>query len=194
MTKRVITAAALVAALLVVSPGLAQDANDDNPRACSPEGTWYGANSAFQNYIFRVVGLGGGKYSIVADGFSDPDLVTYCLDSTAWHGDMARSGPRSYAFRQLDLCDPDPAFFDPAVFPSDVGLWLWAAEGEFTMTSCDHMTAYMPNVGAYLWNPIDPGFVPPVPFVDPFAVVFSDPNDPDNFPPTVGEFDRMIGP
>lgn len=190
MMKRVLTATAVLAALLAVLPCIAQDANDDNPRACSPEGTWYGANSSGLNFIFRVVGLGGGKYSIVADGFSDPDVISYCLDYTAWHGDMVRTGPRSFAFHQLEFCDPDPDTFpDPGP-----GLWFWAVQGEFAMTSCDHMEAYMPVAGAYVWNPLDPGFVPPVPFVDPFAVVFADPSDPDNYPPIIGAFDRMIGP
>jgi hypothetical protein len=190
MTKRVITAAALVAALMVVLPGIAQDASDDNPRACSPEGTWYGANSSGLNFIFRIVGLGGGEYSIVADGFSIPEAINFCLDYTAWHGDMVRTGPRSYAFRQLEFCDPDPATLpEPGI-----GLWFWAVEGEFTMASCDHMEAFMPVVGAYVWNPHDPTFVPPVPFVDPFAITFSDPGDPGTYPPIVGEFFRMIGP
>jgi hypothetical protein len=190
MTKRALIGAAAVAALLVVLPSAAGDGADAGLRACNPEGTWYGANTSGLNFIFRVVGVGGGEYSIVADGFPIPEAINFCLDYTAWHGDMVRTGPRSYAFRQLEFCDPDPATLpEPGV-----GLWLWAVEGEFTMTSCDLMEAYMPVVGAYVWNPLDPAFVPPVPFVDPFDVVFSDPSDPGNFPPITGEFVRMIGP
>ena len=180
MTKRFVTGAAVVIALLVALPCIAQETAFEDRSTCGIEGTWFGPNSAFFNFIFRVEKNAAGGHSIVADGFTDMDLVSYCLEYTAWHGELVKTGPRTYRFRQIELCDPNPAVFPPDIFPSAQGLWLWASEGEFTLTSCDQVEAFIPINGVYIW---DSGKVP---FVDPFDIPFPD--------PVTGIFERMPGP
>jgi hypothetical protein len=180
MTKRLVTGAVLAAALLLALPGAAQDSAHGGPGWCKIEGTWYGANSAFLNFIFRIEKNAAGGYSIVADGFSDSDLINYCLEYTAWHGELVRIGPRTFRFRQIELCDPNPATFPPDLFPSETGLWLWASEGVLILASCNRLEADIPTTGAYVWG------TGKVPFVDPFDVPFPD--------PVTGTFERMPRP
>ena len=175
MTKQLLTGTVLVAALLIALPSIAQDTAVEGHDTCDIQGTWYGANSAFLNFIFRIEKNAAGGHSIVADGFSDADLLSYCLEYTAWHGELVKIGPRTFRFRQIELCDPNPEFFGPTT-----GLWLWASEGELTLTSCDRMEADIPTTGAYVWGSGK------VPFVDPFDVEFPD--------PVTGVFERMPRP
>jgi len=174
MKKPIMTVAVMAIVVLVSLPCVAQDTSDKGGGGCAIEGTWYGSNSAALNFIFRVEKNAAGGYSVVADGFSDPDIVTYCLESTAWHGELVKTGPQTFLFRQLELCDPDPAFFGPIP-----GLLFWAAEGEFAMVSCDRIEAVMPIVGAYFWGNGK------VPFIDPFDIPF---------PEVTGTFERMPQP
>ncbi len=176
MKQRLVTGAVVAVAMLVALPCIAQDASAlDRGAGCGIEGTWYGANSAFLNFIFGIEKNAGGAYSVVADGFSDPDFLTYCLEHTAWRGELTKTGPDTYRFRQLELCDPNPDVFGPIP-----GLLLWASEGEFTMTSCDGLAADIPTTGAYFWGNGK------VPFVDPFDIIFPD--------PVTGVFERMPQP
>jgi len=175
MKKQLITVAVMAIMILVSLPSIAQDTSDKGGGGCAIEGTWYGANSAFLNFIFRIEKNAAGSYSVVADGFSDMDFITYCLEYTAWHGELVKTGPNTYRFRQIELCDPNPDVLGPLP-----GLLLWASEGEMTMTSCDRMEADIPTNGAYLWGNGK------VPFVDPFDVPFPD--------PVVGTFERMPRP
>jgi len=175
MKKRLATGAIFVIVLLATLPCAAQETAAGDRGGCRIEGTWYGANSAFLNFIFGIEKNAGGSYSAVADGLSDPDILTYCLDYTAWRGELVKTGPDTYSFRQLALCDPNPDVFGPIP-----GLLLWASEGEFTMTSCDRLEADIPTNGAYFWGNGK------VPFVDPFDVVFPD--------PITGVFERMPRP
>jgi hypothetical protein len=91
----------------------------------------------------------------VAEGLLDP---AFCLESTAWRGELVRTGARSYWLRQILLCD--------SAVPGLPGLLLWAVEGEVVMTGCDHFDATLESVGAYFWGG------DAVPFVDPFDVPF----------------------
>ncbi len=174
MKKQLITGSVMAIAMLVALPSIAQGTSDKGGGGCSIEGTWYGANSAGLNFIFRIEKNAAGGHTVVADGFSDPDIVTYCLEFTAWHGELTKTGPNTFLFRQIELCDPDPAFFGPIP-----GLLLWAGEGEFTLTECNRLEATIPFVGAYFWGSGK------VPFIDPFDIPF---------PEVTGTFERMPQP
>ena len=164
MKKRLITGAAVVIALLIVLPSIAQEIAAEDRGGCGIEGTWYGANSAFLNFIFTIEKNAAGGYSIIADGFPDPDFLSYCLEYTAWRGELVKTGPRTFRFRQIELCDPNPDVFGPIP-----GLLLWASEGEFTVVDCHWLEADIPYNGAYFWGSGK------VPFVDPFDIPFPDP-------------------
>jgi hypothetical protein len=174
MKRQLVTVGVVAFVLAVAVPAIAQDMAGGGGRPCGIEGTWYGSNSAYLNYIFRIEKNAGGGYTVVADGFSDMDLMTYCLEYTAWHGELVRTGLRTFLFRQIELCDPNPAMFGPLP-----GLLLWAAEGEMTLVGCDRIDAVMPSVGAYFWG------TGRVPFIDPFDLPF---------PEVTGSFERMPPP
>ena len=161
MKRQLVNGAVLAIALLVVLPCVAQDMALEGRDACGIEGTWYGANSAFINYIFRIEKNAGGGHTVVADGFPDMDVISYCLEYTAWHGELVKTGPDTFIFRQIELCDPNPDVFGPLP-----GLLLWAAEGQFTLADCTRVEASIPLVGAYLWGSGK------VPFIDPFDIPF----------------------
>ena len=164
----------MAAVLLFSVPCLAQNTSAEGRGGCGIEGTWYGANSAALNFIFRIEKNAAGGHIVVADGFSDMDIMSYCLEYTAWHGELAKTGPNTFRFRQIELCDPNPDVFGPIP-----GLLLWAAEGEFTLVDCDRLEAVMPVVGAYFWG------TGKVPFIDPFDIPF---------PEVTGTFERMLRP
>ena len=82
MKRRLVTGAVAAIALLVVLPCLAQDVAVEGRDACDVEGTWFGANSALINYVFRIEKNAGGGHTVVADGFPDMDVLSYCLEST----------------------------------------------------------------------------------------------------------------
>jgi len=171
MTKRTLMGAAAVVALLVLLPGSSQERNQAASRqACHPEGTWFGANTFGNTYVIRVVSVGGGRYSAVADGWNV--FVPLTLERTSFHGELVRTGPRSFWLRQIAIFAINP---DSGYPP---GLYLLGAEGEVTMTgaSCDHFEVAFDNVGAHFWEPFgpfyDPDFVWPVPFVDEFDIDF----------------------
>jgi hypothetical protein len=188
MRTSLLIVATVAVVLVVLPPCAAQEApSEEGWWGCNPEGTWYGSNSAGLNLILRISQVGLGRYTAVADGSSDRDVISYCLqDYTAWHGELVRTGRRTFWLRQVEFCDPDPATFPPDLFPSAEGIWLWGSEGELTLTTCDLIEAFLPTAGAYVWNPLDPAWVPPVAFVDPFDVPFPD--------PVVGSFVRMASP
>ena len=164
----------VAAAALVALPAIAQDTAAEGGRPCAIEGTWYGSNSAALNFIFRIDKNAAGSHTVVADGFSDMDIMTYCLDYTAWHGELAKTGPTTFRFRQIELCDPNPDVFGPVP-----GLLLWAGEDEFTRTECNRLEATIPFVGAYFWG------AGKVPFIDPVDIPF---------PEVTGVFERMPPP
>ena len=170
MTKRTLMGAAAVVALLALLPGASQERNQAASRqACHPEGTWFGSNTYGHTYVIRFVSVGGGRYSAVADGWSIPFPAR---EKTSFHGELVRTGPRSFWLRQISLFEDFPM---PGFPP---GLFLAGSEGEVTMTgaSCDHLEVAFDNVGAYFWEPFgpfyDPDFVWPVPFVDEFDIDF----------------------
>ena len=164
----------VVTALLVALPSVAQDLAKKGGGSCGIEGTWYGANDAGLNFIFRIDKNAAGKHTVVADGFSDPDVIVYCLDYTAWHGELVKIAPNTYRFRQIELCDPNPLVFGPIE-----GLLHWASEGEMTLTSCNQMDAYIPTNGAYFWGQGKE------PFIDEFDIEFG---------LILGTFHRMASP
>jgi hypothetical protein len=172
--------AAALLAVLALLPGASQERNQAASRqACHPEGTWFGANTFGQTFVIRLVSVGGGRYSAVADGW---DITYPVREGTSFHGELVRTGPRSFRMRQISLFEDYP-------FPGfPPGPFLVGAEGEVTMTgaSCDHFEVAFDNVGAYFWEPFgpffDPDFVWPVPFVDEFDIPF---------PPGVARYDRM---
>ena len=178
MTKRTLMSLAAVVALLVLLPGAAQLQNQAaSKRACHPEGTWFGSNTDLYTFVIRVTPLSGGRYSAVADGWNTIDPIA--LEKTAWHGELVRTGPRSFWLRQIAIFELNPALF-PTPFPP---LVLVGTEGEVTMTgsSCDHINMVFENTGAYFWD-IDLDFERPVPFVDEFDFPV---------PPGVASYDRM---
>ena len=163
MTKRTMMVVAAVVVLLVAAPCAAQGKSvAESGKACHPEGTWFGSNDFGNTYVVRVVSVGGGRYSAVADGWStdDPPIA---LKWTSFHGELVRTGPRSFWLRQISIVELNPALL-PEDFPP---LVLAGAEGGVTMTSCDHFNVDFENVGFYEWD-IDLNFDRPVPFVDPF--------------------------
>jgi hypothetical protein len=180
MTKRTLMSLAAVVALLVLLPGAAQLQDQAaSKRACHPEGTWFGANTFGHTFVIRFVSEGGGRYSAVADGWN---IAYPAPEKTSFHGELVRTGPRSFWVRQIALFEDYPM---PG-FPE--GLFLAGSEGEVTMTgaSCDHFEVAFNNVGAYFWEPfgplVDPDFVWPVPFVDEFDI---------RFPSGLAWYDRM---
>jgi hypothetical protein len=175
MKRRIITGAVVIIAGLIALPCIAQDMTEKGRNACGVEGTWYGANSAALNFIFRIEKNAAGGYSVVADGFSDMDVLVYCLEYTGWHGELAKIGPNTYRFRQIEICDPNPDVFGPIS-----GLLLWASEGELTVVDCNRLEADIPTNGAYYWG------TGKVPFVDPFDVPFPE--------PVTAIFERMPSP
>jgi hypothetical protein len=178
MTKRTLMSLAAVVALLVLLPGAAQLQDQAaSKRACHPEGTWFGANTSGDTYLVDFVSVGGGRYSAVSDGWNPYAL--YILEKTDFRGELVRTGPRSFWFRQLAIYE-----FDPDLVPLPPGLYLMGAEGPVTMSgsSCDHFDMVFDVVGLYFWNPFDPDFVRPVPFVDEFDFPV---------PPGVASYDRM---
>ena len=90
---------------------------------------------------------------------------------------MTKIGPRTFGFRQIELCDPNPDAF-PGLPPEL--LLLWASEGELTLIGCNQVEAYIPYNGAYFWGSGK------VPFVDDFDIPFPG--------PVTGVFDRMPPP
>jgi hypothetical protein len=54
MKKQLIAGAVMVTAIFVSLPCIAQDMASTERRGCAIEGTWYGANSAALNSIFRI--------------------------------------------------------------------------------------------------------------------------------------------
>jgi len=187
MDKRLATVLVAAAALLVVLPSFAQEVSGGGRGPCGIEGIWYGTNSATFNFVFRMEKNAGGGYSVVADGFAY--LLTggeYCIESTEWHGEMAKIGPTAYRFRQLELCDPTPEFLTfielylgVTITPGTI--LLWASEGTLTLQGCDLLLADIPFTGAYEWDPGDM----PTPFDDAPVV---------EFPYVDGTFYRMPSP
>jgi hypothetical protein len=166
MTKRTLIGAAAVVALLALLPGAAQlQSQAESRRACHPEGTWFGANTYGNTFLVDFVSVGGGRYYAVSDGFN-PN-VPLALQNTGYHGELVRTGPRSFWFRQLAIYE-----FNPDVVPLPPGLYLMGGEGPVIMSgsSCDHFDMHIDVVGMYSWNPFDPDFVRPVPFVDEFDI------------------------
>ena len=155
MGKRLATVFVAAAALLVVLPSFAQDVSGGGRGPCAIEGTWYGTNTAGFNFIFRMEKNAAGGYSVVADGFAY--LLTggdYCIESTEWHGEMAKIGPTTYRFRQLELCDPTPEFLafiqlylGVTIAPGTI--LLWGSEGTLSLQGCDLLLADIPFNGAY---------------------------------------------
>lgn len=168
MRMRIAVATVAVAAALVAVPCLAQKAGGGAGNECSPDGTWFGSNALGQNYIFTVTRVGGGRYTAVADGLTDP---AFCSENTAFRGELKRTGPNTYELRQILLCN------------SGGTLLLWAASGELVFTDCNHFDALFDNIGAYFWGT---GFTP---FDDPFHFPFIPPGD-----PLPGSYDRMPAP
>lgn len=174
MKQRLVAGMVVAIAMFIALPCIAQENAAEDRGGCGIEGIWYGSNSAALNYIFRIEKNAAGGHTVVADGFSDMDVMTYCLEYTAWHGELTKTGPRTFLFRQIELCDPNPG-----VFGDLPGLLLWAGEGEFTMTSCDQIDAVIPIVGAYFWG------TGKVPFIDSFDIPFAE---------VTGTFERMPQP
>lgn len=172
MKKRLMTGAAVAITLMVALPCIAEDTASIERPDCGIEGTWYGTNSSGFNFVFRMEKNAAGGYSMVADGWPD---VVYCLEYTAWHGELVKIGPNTFRFRQIELCDPNPDIFGPMT-----ELLLWASEGELTLIGCNQVEAYIPVNGAYVWG------TGKVPFIDPFDIPFPD--------PVTGIFDRMPRP
>ena len=52
------------------------------------QGTWYGANSAFLNFIFQIEKNAAGAAGFPRRRLLRCDLLTYCLEYTAWHGEL----------------------------------------------------------------------------------------------------------
>ena len=168
MKKRWMVAVAVVAIALVGVSAFAQDAGEGGRRACSPEGTWFGSNSIGENYIFTITGVGGGRFTAVADGLLD---TAFCAEATGWSGEMVKTGRNRYDIRQILLCDAYGT------------LLLWVAEGEVVLTDCDHFDALWDTAGAYFWGT---GFTP---FVDPFDIPMTPPGE-----PGTASYDRMPSP
>jgi hypothetical protein len=170
--KRNIVVAAVAAALIVVAaPAVAKQPGGGAGDECSPTGTWYGSNGLGQNYIFTVTRVGANRFTAVAQGLTDP---SFCIEATAWRGEMARTGPDTYELRQILLCESP-----------DFGLVLWGGLGELTFTDCNHFDASFTDIGAYVWG------AGATPFVDPFDIPFIVPPDD---PPLPGWYDRMPAP
>ena len=56
----------MAVALLVALPSVAQEMELEDGMPCGIEGTWYGSNSAYFNFIFRIEKNAGGGHTIVA--------------------------------------------------------------------------------------------------------------------------------
>ena len=148
----------LVIAILVTLPSFAQDVSGGGRGPCGIEGTWYGTNSAAFHFVFEMEKNAAGGYSMVADGFAYlPTGGEYCINSTEWHGEMAKIGPKTYRFRQLELCDPTPEFLafielylGVTITPGT--MLLWGSEGTLTLQGCNQLAADIPFNGAYAWG------------------------------------------
>ena len=158
MKQNLVIVMVVGAMLLVALPTLAQESEAVRGKPCGIEGTWYGSNTAGFNFVFRMEKNAAGGYSMVADGFGYlPTGDEYCTNSSAWHGELAKIGPKTYRFRQLELCDPTPEFLvfvelylgvtiDPGT------ILLWGSEGTLTLQGCNQIEADIPFNGAYEWG------------------------------------------
>jgi len=185
MKKKLAIGTVVAAMLLVALPSTGHENVDQKWGWCDIAGTWYGTNDAGFNFVFQMERNAFGRYSMVADGFAYlPTGDEYCVNSSAWHGELARIGHRTYRFRQLELCDPTPeflAFIDMYLGVTiDPGtILLWASEGTLTLDGCDQLVADIPFNGAYEWGSGD------VPFDEAPVVEFGH---------ITGVFDRMPRP
>ncbi len=169
-TANKIMVVATMVALAWAGSGMAQEDGGGGFRRCGPAGAWYGQNETFaMEFLISVVPMGGGCYSIVAEGIGNS--VPPWEVSTSWRGVLRKTGGRTYNMVQLmnagpsQLSDPDDGVPDIA-----------AAQGELTMLDCDHFEVEFEEIGIYAWGQ--------TPFVDTPGATF---------PPSYATYTRVPG-
>jgi len=138
---------AVVMAMACVGGVSAQDAVQEPERRCTPTGTWIGQNEVLGlEYMVSVEPMGGGRYSIVAEGIDDTPPWEV---STPWRGVLRKSGHRTFSFAQIKFMGPS-LYTDPGEgVPDIIGIW-----GEMTMFGCDHAEVVIEPGAVYAWGQI----------------------------------------
>ena len=139
---------AVVMAMACEAAVFAQDAVPEPARQrCAPTGTWIGQNETLGlEYMVTVEPMGGGQYSIVAEGIDDTPPWEV---STPWRGVLRKIGPRTFSFAQIKFMGPS-LYTDPGEgVPDIIGIW-----GEMTMFDCDHAEVVIEPGAVYAWGQI----------------------------------------
>ncbi len=147
-----IVVVAVVMAMAGVGAVSAQDASQEPERRwCGPAGTWIGQNQTYGlEYVVTVKPMGGGRYSIVAEGVDDTPPWE---SSSPWRGVLQKTGRRIFSFAQIKFASPSQ-FTDPGEGVPDI----FGIRGELTMLDCDHSEIEFEPAEYYAWGQ--------VPFVD----------------------------
>ena len=138
----------VVMAMVCVGAVSAQDAVSKPERHwCTPAGTWIGQNETLGlEFVVTVEPIGGGRYSIVAEGVDDTPPWEF---STPWRGVLRKSGPRTFSFKQIRFAGPSQ-FTDPGEGVPDI----FGIRGEMTMLDCDHNEVEFAPSEFYAWGQI----------------------------------------
>ncbi len=151
-TESKVVVVAVVMAMACVGVVSAQDASQEPERRwCGPAGTWIGQNQTYGlEWLVTVEPMGGGRYSIVAEGIDDTPPWE---SSTSYRGVLHKTGRRTFSFAQIKFAGPSQ-FTDPGEGVPDI----FGIRGELTMVDCDHSEVEFAPSEFYAWGQI--------PFVD----------------------------
>ena len=139
---------AVVMAIACVAAVSAQEAvPDPEHRWCTPAGTWIGQNETYGfEYVVTIESLGGGRYSIVAEGIDDTPPWEF---STPYRGVLRKTGRRTFSFAQIKLAGPSQ-FTDPGEGVPDI----FGIQGDMVMLDCDHNEVEFAPSEFYAWGQI----------------------------------------
>jgi hypothetical protein len=126
--------------------GSISDANDDSKGSLVGATVVKTPSQIHHHSITTLRPLGGGRYSIVAEGV---DVIPPWEFSTAYRGVLRKTGHRTFSFAQIRFSGPSQ-FTDPGEgVPDIVGI-----RGEMTMLDCDHSEVEFGPAGFYAWGQI----------------------------------------
>ena len=165
---------AVVAAVLTVSPALAQNGAEGLRGQCTLAGTWIGGSDAAK-YQATYVPIAPWHYFAEAQATYLPAATGNAV-STSWTGDVIRTPRDGWRIRVVQTSSTSGA-----LFPATTDLTIGAVEGVAELVDCDTMTITYHFFEIYFWDSIytdpdpkvlfeDEGDVPapPVPIVEVF--------------------------
>lgn len=144
--------------ILLVVPALAQNVTAGqaspqaaNPISCSLAGVWYGGSDPTYSYMMSFVPTTQDRFFSVAElagaGVLDPSVWGYKW-TTAWHGEVVKSGPNSWEQWGIQYLIWDPAAaaaqgVDGSAPELDV------VHGKFHFTDCNTLVSTIDYYGGY---------------------------------------------